>query len=77
MMPADTETSLALDVRGRPSREYCTRRSFTTDGLRILVSCPTTLWVLSPSVPLFESALVVSGVRLVPVDTAFSAVFLR
>src|SRR6185503_4697288 len=62
-----------LVSRGRSSREYCPRNSFTTVGLKMLANCPTTVFVRSFSVPLFDSALMVFGNSALPVAFAFSA----
>src|SRR5260370_23256970 len=52
--------------RGRSSRAHCARTSSRRFGRRVLVNWPTTMLVLSFSVPLFESALVVLGSRALP-----------
>src|SRR6266568_4506601 len=52
--------------RGRSSRAHCARASSRRFGRRVLVNWPTTMLVLSFSVPLFDSALVVLGSSALP-----------
>src|SRR5688500_17652520 len=75
VLPNEVEMFGAIEFasRGRTSRAYWPRNSFTIDGERIHVHCPITVWVRFFSVPSFETARFVIGVVAPPVFVAFSA----
>ena len=65
--------SMSLARRGRCSRAHCARTSSRRLGASVLVNCPTTMLVLSFSVPLLLKALIVLGSRALPVALEFRA----